>query len=71
MAAVGSGPKQVTVTFSPAPGYGYYGWPVSTDPACAAFPALLTPNLPLQPVTVVISGSPFGLLAETFREGVV
>jgi hypothetical protein len=44
---------------------------VSTDPACAAFPALLTPNLPLQPVTVVISGSPFGLLAETFREGVV
>jgi hypothetical protein len=44
---------------------------MSIDAACALFLAFLTRNLPLQPVTVVISGSPFGLLAETFREGVV
>jgi hypothetical protein len=50
---------------------GYFGWPMSIDAACALFLAFLTRNLPLQPVTVVISGSPFGLLAETFREGVV
>jgi hypothetical protein len=30
---------------------------------------LFDPYLPLQPVTVVTFGSPFGFLAESFREG--
>ena len=41
----------------------------SPHAACALFAALLTPNLPLRRVTAVISGSPFGFLAETLPGG--
>ena len=52
------------------PGYGYCGWSCGLYAACALYFAFPTPDLPLHPVTVAISGFPFGFLAETFREGV-
>lgn len=51
------------------PGYGYYGWSSCIHAACALFPAL-DPCLSLLPFTTTTSGSPFGTLAGSFREGV-
>jgi hypothetical protein len=49
------------------PGYGYFGWPFGIS-LCLRIVSCFDPDLSLLPVTAVISGSPFDILADTFRE---
>jgi len=62
-------PSSQTSELVVVPGYGYYGWPFCADAACA-LSLLFDPYLPLQLFTAVTSGSPFEILADSFREEV-